>query len=680
MKILGWMLLFFSMPGFLVGAPVYIDSTFGPHGNGTIVTAYGDDDEAMDVVTYPTGEILIVGNSLQNKVYSITATRYLPSGVIDTTFGNQGLSQFSAVDGLTVNSVLDFGEKYLVMGSVMMGVEPHVGGAQFLKNGSVDTAFGADGLAYNPAYGIAENAAEQNGKLILLVNAGIVGNEQLGMYIIRLNSDTSIDTTFAGDGTGIRKMPIQNISSIYGHSLHVGSDYILVSGYVNEYSGEKIFVAKFTAEGLVDNSFGGTGTGYVVTAFPNSVQAHSHFMGLQSDGKVIVGGSAGCDFVLVRYTAAGILDTTFGIQGITRTSIGDCAHGYAGAVVADDKIVLAGLSDDAIAVARYNANGVLDTTFGNGGIATMPVGDNSVAQAFAVQSDGKIVVVGSSANKFAVARFRANKDDFISILSPADGSTITASTFALNGNASESEKNVRIKVDGTVVATTTTDAYGNWNAGTSIIIADGSHTLLAELMDGETVVTSDSHSVTVAASTDSCVIVSPASGGTVTSQTPTISGRASHPSASVKVSVDSALIGTVTTDALGAWSVASSRLANGSHTILAQLMDGETVLASDTKSCTVSVTLYISFDTPSVGSTITSSTTNIDGKCSEATKTLHVIVDGVAFKKITSTATGTWDAGTSNTLANGDHVIQVYGVDASGTAQMYASNYFTVNA
>lgn len=679
MKKLHLLLLIFTITDLLDGAPVYIDSTFGPHGNGTIVTAYGDDDEAMDIITYPTGEILVVGNSLHNKVYSITATRYLSSGAIDNTYGNQGISQFSAVDGLTINSVLDFGEKYLVTGSVMMGVDPHVGGSQFLKNGNVDAAFGASGVAYNPAYGIAENAAEQNGKLILLVNAGIVGNEQLGMYVIRLNSDTSIDSTFAGDGTGIRKIPIQNISSIYGHSLYVGADYILVSGYINEYSGEKIFVAKFTAEGLVNNSFGGTGTGYVLTAFPNSVQAHSHFMGLQSDGKIVVGGSAGCDFVLVRYTAAGILDTTFGAQGITRTSIGDCAHAYAGVVVADDKIILAGLSDDAIAIARYNVNGILDTTFGNGGIATMSVGDNSIAQAISVQSDGKIIVVGSSTNKFAVARFRANNDDFISILSPIDGSTIAGSTFALNGNASQSEKTVRIKIDGTVVATTTTDAYGNWNAGTSIIIADGVHTLLAELMDGDTSVVSDSHAIIVAAGSDSCDITNPSSGAIVTSQTPAISGRASHASASVKVSVDSTVVDTVTTDSLGAWSVTSSRLANGSHTILAQLMDGETVLASDTKSCTVNVTPYVSFDTPVVGSTIISSTTNIDGKCSEASKTLHVIVDGVAFKKITSSSTGTWDAGASNTLANGDHVIQVYGVDASGTAQMYASNYFTVN-
>lgn len=661
----------------LFSAPVFLDSTFGPHNNGTIATSYGDDDEAMDLIIQPDGKIIVVGNSLSNRAYSIKATRYLPAGDIDTTFGNQGVSTFTAFNGLTINSVLNLGPVYLAVGSILVNSDPIIGGTRFLaSDGSIDSSFGSGGVASYAAYGIAENGAVQGEKLILLINSGIVGNEQLGIYLVRINPDASVDTTFAGNGTGIKKMPITGMSQIYAHSLYVGADYILVSGYINEYGGEKIFCCKFTPDGLVDTSFGTNGT--VITPFPEDTQAHSHFIGLQSDSKIIVAGAAGCDFVIMRYTAAGVLDPTFGSQGMTTTRVGDCSHGYGAAILSDDKIVIAGLSGDAIGVVKYTANGALDGTFGDGGIATAAVGANGVAQALAVQSDGKIVVVGSAASKFAVARFRANNDDFMSVSAPADGATITSSTFALSGYTSESAAVVRIKVDGTVVATTTTDDFGNWNAGTSIIIADGAHTLLAELMNGETVVTSDSHSVTVAASAASCSVAVPASGVTASSQTPTISGRASHANASVKVSVDGTLVATATTDSLGAWSTTATRLANGSHTVVAQLMSGETVLASDTKIFTVSVTPYVSFDTPTVGSTIILAITGINGKCSEAGKTLHVIIDGNAFKKVTTTATGTWDAG-SHTFLVGDHSILVFGVDGSGAMQLYASNYFTVN-
>lgn len=660
----------------LFSAPVFIDSTFGPNNNGTIITSYGDDDEAMDVIIQPDDKILVIGNSLSNRVYSIKSTRYLANGSIDTSFGTQGVGTFTAFNGLTVNSIINLGSLYLAVGSIMVNSDPVIGGSRFTSDGAVDSSFGSSGVASFSAYGIAENGAIQGEKLIMLINAGVVGNEQLGIYLVRINADASIDTTFGSSGDGIRKMPITGMSQIYAHSLYVGANYILVSGYINEYGGEKIFCSKFTSDGIVDTNFGTNGT--VVTPFSADTQAHSHFIGLQSDNKIIVAGAAGCDFVVMRYTAAGVLDPTFGNQGMKTTRVGDCSHGYGATILSDDKIVVAGLGGDAIGVVKYTASGALDTTFGDDGVATAEIGSNSVAQALAVQSDGKIVVVGSSANKFAVARFRANNDDFLSISAPADGSTITSSTFTLSGNASESAATVRIKVDGTVVATATTDAFGNWNAGTSIIIADGSHTLLAELMDGESVVTSDSHTITVAASSAACSITTPAAGGILTSQTPTISGRASKPSASVKISVDGSVVATVTTDSLGAWSGTSTRLANGSHTVLAQLMNGATVLASDTKSCTVSVTPYVSFDTPTVGSTIILAITNIDGKCSEAGKTLHVLIDGNAFKKVTTSATGTWDAG-SHTFIAGSHSILVFGVDSSGTMQMYASNFFTVN-
>jgi uncharacterized delta-60 repeat protein len=64
----------------------------------------------------------------------------------------------------------------------------------------------------------------------------------------------------------------------------------------------------------------------------------------------------------------------------------------------DGKIVAAGVSDKIFALARYNANGSLDASFGTGGKVTTAVGSSSGASALAIQANGKIVVVGSSLN------------------------------------------------------------------------------------------------------------------------------------------------------------------------------------------------------------------------------------------------------------------------------------------
>jgi uncharacterized delta-60 repeat protein len=111
--------------------------------------------------------------------------------------------------------------------------------------------------------------------------------------------------------------------------------------------------------------------------------------------------------------ADGDLDTDFDTDGIVTTPGG---HGRAVAVQSDGKIVVAGYSNngsnDDFAVVRYNSDGSLDTSFDTDGIVTTPIGSsNDYGWAVAVQSDGKIVVAGSSSNgsndDFAVVRYLA---------------------------------------------------------------------------------------------------------------------------------------------------------------------------------------------------------------------------------------------------------------------------------
>ncbi len=109
------------------------------------------------------------------------------------------------------------------------------------------------------------------------------------------------------------------------------------------------------------------------------------------------------DFALARYNANGTLDTSFDGDGKLTTAFGTSGdEGYSVALQSDGKIVVAGYSfnnvsgNDDFALVRYNANGTLDTSFDGDGKLTTDFGGYDSAQSVAVQSDGKIVVAGDS--------------------------------------------------------------------------------------------------------------------------------------------------------------------------------------------------------------------------------------------------------------------------------------------
>jgi uncharacterized delta-60 repeat protein len=107
--------------------------------------------------------------------------------------------------------------------------------------------------------------------------------------------------------------------------------------------------------------------------------------------------------------APGDLDTSFGIGGKQTTDFGGGAGATSVAVQSDGKIVVVGGTGSDFALARYNTDGSLDTTFSGDGKQTTDFGGlRDVANGVAIQTDGKIdkiVVVGGSTGGFAVARY-----------------------------------------------------------------------------------------------------------------------------------------------------------------------------------------------------------------------------------------------------------------------------------
>src|SRR5262249_17768217 len=142
-------------------------------------------------------------------------------------------------------------------------------------------------------------------------------------------------------------------------------------------------------------------------------------MALQPDGKmVLVGiGTRGTsdDFVVARINSDGQEDKSFGNGGNVSTDFGGNDNALAVAVQPDSKIVVAGVTNPAgqFALARYNTDGSLDSSFGSGGkVITNSLPRPAFANAVLIQPDNKIVAAGvaglssgASGSDFALVRF-----------------------------------------------------------------------------------------------------------------------------------------------------------------------------------------------------------------------------------------------------------------------------------
>ena len=208
------------------------------------------------------------------------------------------------------------------------------------------------------------------------------------------------DKTFGTEGRVITMIGL----TATANSTTVQADgKILVAGSSYLETNNDFALVRYRADGTLDQGFG---TGGIVTTAVGTGNDFGMSVVVQGDAKILVAGrsqnATNTDFSLVRYQADGSPDTSFGTGGKVTTPIGSGDDAATSMVLqTNGKILVAGHSSNGnnldFALMRYHANGSLDSTFGNGGKVTTAIGSfNDVANSVAVQSDGKIVVAGSS--------------------------------------------------------------------------------------------------------------------------------------------------------------------------------------------------------------------------------------------------------------------------------------------
>ncbi len=414
-----------------------------------------DTDQALGMALQSDGKMILVGAVQMDGYgnYDFGVTRLNADGSLDTTFGTNGKKTIAFdLGGLDANDHLSIDQDVATCVAIQSDGKIVIGGyaqrglgnfdfavVRLNTDGSLDTTFSSDGKAVvafdyggagdDRATGIDIQA---DGKIVLV---GYCQKESLGdndIALARLKTDGSLDTSFTGDGRKFIGFNNNGAGDDRGAAVKIQPDgSIVVVGYAQA-SGtgnDDFAVARVTSNGTLDRSFSSDGKKTIAFNLGGTGNDRATSVALQSDGMIVIGGSASSasgdgDFAVARIKKNGSMDKTFSSDGRKTipfnmgASQEDQATGVA--IQADGKIVLGGFAqvsasgDFDFAAARLTTDGELDTSFSTDGKKTIPFNeggsDNDIANGVVIQPDGKIVLFGHAlrvdpANTdFAVAR------------------------------------------------------------------------------------------------------------------------------------------------------------------------------------------------------------------------------------------------------------------------------------
>jgi uncharacterized delta-60 repeat protein len=398
-------------------APGDLDPAFGT--GGKVTTDFAQRfDEGWGLAIQPDGRIVIAGETVRDAGgrddRDFAIVRYRPDGSLDPTFGAAGKVS------------TDFGKDFEVAFDMLRqpdgkivaaGISGSIGDpasldfavARYNPDGSLDASFGTGGKVTTDFAGNDDepNAVtlQPDGKIVLAGFTGVPADP--GSYDIalaRYNVDGSLDASFGAHGkvvtdfAGGKDGAFDILVQSHGRLLVAGSA-------TRSPTGADFALARYNPNGSLDPSFGTSGK---TTTDLTGADDQADCVVIQNDGKILAAGGAGVvrnasgAYALARFTADGALDTSFGTSGTVTTELTDGHDEVFGlALQRDGRIVAAGAAHFELAVsgdfalARYNRDGSLDRRFGSGGIVITDFGggfDNAFD--VAIQTNGAIVSVG----------------------------------------------------------------------------------------------------------------------------------------------------------------------------------------------------------------------------------------------------------------------------------------------
>ena len=358
-------------------------------------------------------------------IFALFVSRQVARGAdgdLDLTFGNAGkvITDF--------NNTADYLNRVAVQpdGKIVAIGDTHPGGkfalARYNPDGTLDSTFGNGGKVVTVIANVRESASGllilPDGKIMISGSIDLPSITDTSFALLRYNADGSLDTTFGSGGivtTNVGPVDDQAYAiALQSDGKVVAAGRMGIQFYPSEQRKGNVAVARYNPDGSLDAAFGNGGK--VVTDFGQGLESYAIALMIQPDGKLIVAGESSYAFLVARYNPDGTLDTTFGNSGHSLANFSNNWDGATDAVLQPDgKIALVGWSIDdspyySFAVARFDSNGSLDQSFGNGG--KVLIQDQGGLSAVALQGDGKLIALGegnfSNDTEFHLLRFNVN--------------------------------------------------------------------------------------------------------------------------------------------------------------------------------------------------------------------------------------------------------------------------------
>ncbi len=366
-----------------------VDVSFGSNSGYTFLDA-GEESYLYDIALAPDGSIYGCGTAYPTFAQQvILLVHLLADGTPDPAFGTGGMivTALGAVDAEAQSLVIQDDGKVVLAGRAGFGDMTDAILLRYKPDGALDNTFGNAGVFRSSAYA---GTADELWAVDLLDDGSIVAagdatiNFVYRSIVMRLDPD---GTSTAGFGTnGVIEPDLIGIEDQAWGILAVGPRFF-ITGYQAASPDERdVFLAGFSGDGTPLASFG---TGGVATTDVN-VNEIGFDIARQEDGKLLVCGTSGQfgsgtarDFFLARYTSAGLADATFGTDGVVITSIDvDFDDANALAIQPDGKIVAVGSTagftsntNNDLALVRYlsdGSTGITETTYGPGNFGLFP--------------------------------------------------------------------------------------------------------------------------------------------------------------------------------------------------------------------------------------------------------------------------------------------------------------------
>ncbi|MFO0929485.1 MAG: Ig-like domain-containing protein [Gemmataceae bacterium] len=370
-------------------------------------------------VTIPAGQtsatfaIAAVDDSLTDGSQPVTITAAAPTTALtgpisfETGWGPRGGWQNGWVNAQV--AVAPDGKLVVAGTSGTVGSNADFGVYRYNANGNADTTFGSSGQVQLNLVGPSDQPAavlvQPDGK-ILVAGFGVTSTTAAAeVVLVRLQTTGALDSTF-GTGGVVRLASFGGVTGSVSDAVLQADGKIVLSGTV----GGKFAVIRLNANGTLDTSF--NGTGWVTTDLSSASGNRAYAVAVGPAGTIVAAGVTGegnvttSRTVVVRYTASGAPDASFGPGGVRETDLGTSSYTDRAtdvAVQADGKVVVAATlrrsSDGSadFAVLRFNADGTPDTGFASGGMYTeLAASAYDGSTRLVLQTDGRILVAGTA--------------------------------------------------------------------------------------------------------------------------------------------------------------------------------------------------------------------------------------------------------------------------------------------